>query len=77
MRREKRVDENKVEYGTVSLPLPLINKIKKRIKGTGINSVSAYVAFVLRQILAIPQKEDVLNKEEEREIRERLKNLGY
>jgi len=78
MKREKKRDENKVEYGTISLPLPLIEKIKKRIKGTGMNSVSAYVAFVLRQILSMPQKEDeVLSKREEAEIRTRLKSLGY
>ena len=77
MKREKKRDENKIEYGTVSLPLPLIKKIKKRIKGTGINSVSAYVAFVLRQILSSQQNANILSKEEEEAIRKRLKNLGY
>jgi len=77
MKREKKRDENKIEYGTVSLPLPLIEKIKKRIKGTGINSVSAYVAFVLRQILSSQKNSGILSKEEEKAIRERLKNLGY
>ena len=70
--------DNKVKYGTVSLPLPLIKKIKKRIEGTGMPSVSAYVAFVLRQILSSPdEKGETMTKEKEKEIRRRLKSLGY
>jgi hypothetical protein len=76
MKRPKRKDENKVEYGTISLPIPLINKIKKRIEGTGMNSVSAYVSFVLRQILSSSDSK-VLSKEDEEEIKRRLKSLGY
>lgn len=77
MKRPKRKDENKVEYGTISLPMPLINKIKKRIEGTGMNSVSAYVAFILRQILSSSESKEVLNKKDEEEIKKRLKSLGY
>jgi len=78
MKRAKEKSENKVEYGTISLPLPLIKKIKSRIKGTGMNSVSAYVAFVLRQILSEPSKKgELLDKEEEEEVRRRLRSLGY
>jgi len=77
MKRSKKIDDNKVAYGTVSLPMPLIEKIKKRIEGTGMNSVSAYVAFVLRQILSYPSKDKLLNRTEEEEVRNRLKSLGY
>jgi len=77
MRRAKKSDENRVEYGTISLPMPLIEKVKKRIEGTGMNSVSAYVAFVLRQILSYPFKGKLLDREEEEEIKRRLKSLGY
>jgi hypothetical protein len=68
MKRGKNKEENKVEYGTISLPLPLIEKIKKRIKGTGMNSVSAYVSFILRQLLSSPNSNEILSKEEERSI---------
>ena len=77
MKRPKRKDENKVKYGTISLPIPLINKIKKRIEGTGMNSVSAYVAFVLRQILSSSESKETFNKQDEEEIKRRLKSLGY
>ncbi len=74
----KKAKEYKTEYGTISLPLPLINRIKENIKGTGMHSVSAYVTFILRQILSTPQKEgEILDKETEEEIKERLRHLGY
>ena len=76
MRRAKKKRE-RVEYGTVSLPLPLIEKIKKRIEGTGMPSVSAFVAFILRQVLSYPNKKEMLSREEEEEIRNRLRSLGY
>jgi Arc/MetJ-type ribon-helix-helix transcriptional regulator len=78
MKREKEEKDNKVKYGTVSLPYQLIETIRKRIKGTGLPSVSAYVSFVLRQVLSTPQDNDeILDKESERDIKNRLKSLGY
>ena len=78
MKKRKKVEDNKIKYGTVSLPSPLIDRIKTRIKGTGLPSVSAYVAFVLRQILSTPNDPDeIFNKNVEKEIRDRLKSLGY
>lgn len=76
MKKEKAV---KTEYGTISLALPLIEKIKQRIEGTGMASVSAYVSFILRQVLSsqTPDTKDFINKKEEKEIKNRLKNLGY
>jgi hypothetical protein len=78
MKKKKKKEDNKVKYGTISLPIPLIESVKKRISGTGMNSVSAYVAFVLRQILSSPQNsKSLFSKEEETEVKQRLKNLGY
>lgn len=76
MKKTKTKEDNKVEYGTVSLPKSLINLIKKKIKGTGINSVSSYVSFVLRQILS-SSDQNTENKKAEDEVRERLRRLGY
>ena len=79
MKRARTKDENKVEYGTISLPMPLIDKIKQRIDGTGINSPSAFVTFILRQIFSSPDANasEVFSKKEEEEVKERLKKLGY
>ncbi len=73
----KKAKEYKTEYGTISLPMSLIRSIKKKIQGTGISSVSGYVSFILRQILSSPESEELLNKKTEKEIKERLKKLGY
>jgi len=75
--------KDKIEYGTISLPMPLIEKIKERMKGTGMTSVSAYVSFVLRQLFSGGDFKDNINhgqaisKSEEEEVRNRLKKLGY
>jgi hypothetical protein len=70
--------EEKRRYGTVSLPLSLIESVKKKIEGTGIHSVSAYVSFILRQILSSDNhSNELLTAEEELDVKRRLKNLGY
>ena len=76
MKRPKNKGENKVGYGTISLPLPLIEKVKKRIAGTGMNSTSAYVAFVLREVLSSESRE-FYDKKEMKNVKSRLKSLGY
>ena len=74
MKRAKKSDENKIDYGTISLPLPLIEKIKDKIKGTGMPSVSAYVSFVLRQVLSSSKE---VSKKEIEDVKKRLKIFGY
>lgn len=63
--------KRKVYYSTVSLPFPLVEKIKKTIKNTGYVSVSDFVTDVLRTVLVSKEKK---NKEL---VRDRLKALGY
>ena len=79
MKKAKK-KESKVKYGTISLPMPLIEKIQRRIKGTGMPSVSAYVSFVLRQVLSSPESSDkngILSREAELDLSKRLRALGY
>lgn len=73
-------ENEKLKYGTISLPIPLIEKIKKRMKGTGFNSVSGYVAYVLRQILTETEEnaeKPALSEKNEEKVKKRLKALGY
>ena len=68
------------KHTTVSIPTQLHRKIKERIKGTGFTSVSDYVTFVLREVMANleeEKKEEAFTPEEERKVKERLKALGY
>ncbi len=69
----------KSKFSTISLPTQLVDKIKEKIKGTGMHSPSAYVTFILRQLLSeSPEtKGEGFSKEEEEAIRKRLKALGY
>ncbi len=69
-------DEKK--YTTVSIPTPLFKKIEERIKGTGFTSVSSYVTYVLREIIAEDEEsEEAFSKEDEERVKERLRALGY
>jgi len=68
------------KHTTVSIPTQLHRKIKERIEGTGFTSVSDYVTFVLREVIANleeEKKEEAFTPEEERKVKERLKALGY
>ncbi|MGQ4832795.1 MAG: CopG family transcriptional regulator [Candidatus Asgardarchaeia archaeon] len=70
----------KRKFTTISIPVPLYEKVKKLIKGTGFTSVSDYVTFILREILASVEedlKKEPFTKEDEERIKRRLKALGY
>jgi len=59
----------------------LYNRIKELIKGTGFTSVSQFVTYVLREIVAEMEREKLesegISEEEKQKIIERLKRLGY
>ena len=66
------------KFTTISIPTPLAEKIKKRIKGTGFTSLSSYVTYVLREVLAgMEEEEEVFSKEDEKRVKDRLRALGY
>ncbi|MHA1491062.1 MAG: CopG family transcriptional regulator [Promethearchaeota archaeon] len=73
--------EEELKYTTVSIPKPLADKIKERMKGTGFSSVSSYVTYVLRQVLSSieedERKKQAFTKEEEEKVKQRLRDLGY
>ncbi len=75
---EKR---KKTGYTTVSIPVTLYERIKKLIEGTGFTSVSQFVTYVLRDVVASIEEEKLqsssVSEEEKKEIIERLKKLGY
>jgi len=73
---------NEKRFTSVSIPTPLFAKIKHRIEGTGFTSVSSYVVYVLREVLAATAKDEsaeheAFSKEDEDKVKERLKALGY
>ncbi len=70
-------------FTSITIPVELAEKIKKRIAGTGFTSLSSYVAFVLREIIGQGEldkerdKKEPLSAVEKKELLKRLKNLGY
>lgn len=72
------MDTKKAGFTTISLPTHLVDKIKEKINNTGFHSPSAYVAFVLRDILAEKSaKKEVFSEEKSKELKTKLRNLGY
>ncbi len=60
----------------VSLPAELYSRVEERAKSTGFNSIDDYVAFVLEEVIK-DEGEAVISKEEEEEVKRRLRALGY
>ncbi len=71
----------KERHTTVSIPISLYNRIKFLIEDTGFTSVSQFVIYVLRDVVADMEKEkmesETLTEEEKKRIIEKLKRLGY
>jgi Arc/MetJ-type ribon-helix-helix transcriptional regulator len=70
---------------TIKIPGHLYNRIAKIVAGSGFNSVTDFIVYVLRDLVSTsseaeaPKKlEDAsLSKDEIEAIRKRLKSLGY
>ena len=64
---------------TIKIPRQLYNNLKEIIEGTGFNSVTDFIVYVLRDLASSKglREEDRLSKGEIESIRKRLKSLGY
>lgn len=60
----------------VLLPDDLYRKIGERVNVTEFNSVDEYVIFVMEEVLK-DEEEQALSKEDEEEIKKKLKAFGY
>lgn len=72
--------KRKGKFTTVSIPILLFNKIEERIKRTGFTSVSSYVTYILREIIAGDDEsasDESLAKHDQKKVKDRLKALGY
>jgi Arc/MetJ-type ribon-helix-helix transcriptional regulator len=67
------------KFTTVSIPSQLFKKVEERIRGTGFTSVSSYVTYVLREIVAEEEEEpeEAFTREDEERVKARLRALGY
>ena len=67
-------------HTTITIPRVLFDKLRKNIQGTGFSSVSDYVTYVMREIVASVEEETkgtTFSKEDEERVKKRLKALGY
>jgi len=63
----------------VYIPKNLYEQIEHRVKTSQVEfkSVEEYVEFVLREVVKEEEPEPIYTSEEEREIKKRLRSLGY
>ena len=63
---------------TIKIPRQLYDKLKQILEGSGYNSVTDFIVYVLRDLVATTRKaEGKINEAEFDEIKQRLRNLGY
>ncbi len=79
MNQESKKRSERKRFTTVSIPTPLFKKVEERIMGTGFTSVSSYVTYVLREIVAEEEEksEEPFTKRDEERVKARLRALGY
>jgi len=68
------------EKVTIKIPRPLYLRIQEVIEGSGFNSPTDFVVYVLRDLVGergVSRAGESLTKEEIDAIRRRLKGLGY
>ena len=63
----------------ITLPYKLTGKLSKKIKEAGFDTITEYIIFILEQTISSEEVEGegVYGEEEEKEVKERLKELGY
>ena len=68
---------------TVKIPRPLYRKIQQVVEGSGFNSPTDFIVYVLRDLMgeAEPAEErpgpHELSQDELEDVKRKLKNLGY
>ena len=68
---------NEKEKKAIFLPAELYGKVEERIKATDFSSVDEYVEFVLKEVVTEEENDQAFSEEEEKEVKKRLKDLGY
>jgi metal-responsive CopG/Arc/MetJ family transcriptional regulator len=71
-----RDDKKKV---TIKIPRPLYQNLSQIIEGSGFNSVTEFIVYILRDLISSRTlaKEPSLSQEEIKMVKKRLKSLGY
>ena len=64
---------------TIKIPRPLYNKVQQLIEGSGFNSPTDFVVYVLRDVISETGTDDrnEYSPEELSQLKKKLRNLGY
>ena len=63
---------------TLKIPRPLYRKVQQVVEGSGFNSPTDFIVFVLRDLMGdAAERAPELNQEELKDLKRKLKNLGY
>ena len=65
---------------TVKIPRPLYRKIQQVVEGSGFNSPTDFIVYVLRDLMGEAEVSDTapeFSQEELDDVKRKLKNLGY
>lgn len=64
---------------TVKIPRPLYRKIQQVVDGSGFNSATDFIVYVLRDLMgdAEEPRNGEYETEELEEVKRKLRNLGY
>ena len=64
---------------TIKIPRPLYQNLSQIIKGSGFNSVTEFIVYILRDLVSSRsmKKEPSLTRGEIEMVKKRLKSLGY
>lgn len=67
------------EKVTLKIPRPLYESLSEIIEGSGFNSVTEFVVYILRDLISSKTApgEPSLSKKEIEMVKKRLKSLGY
>lgn len=65
------------DHAAIELPERVLSRIERRVEHTDFDSTSAYVTFVLEEVLASVEADDLNDAVDEDEVRDRLRSLGY
>jgi Arc/MetJ-type ribon-helix-helix transcriptional regulator len=71
-----KIEKDKV---TIKIPRPIYENLAKIIEGSGFNSVTEFIVYILRDLISsrTVKKEPSLTRDEIKIVKERLKSLGY
>lgn len=63
---------------TVKIPRPLYRKVQQVVEGSGFNSPTDFIVYVLRDLMGeADDPSSEFNPDELEEVKRKLKNLGY